>query len=266
MDGQRFDRLARLVATRRSAVRGVLAVAIGGSALVAADADARVATCRRGRQTCQRDNQCCSGNCATGPAIQLRDRNRCNCEEGLSRCGNACVDTSSDERNCGGCGVRCAAAEVCSDGECVCVPRCSADSCGKDDGCGGTCGPYFEPTSQTCMTAFELCDADYWFVAGERAECLVSPQGELDWLCDGGGGRGFEWGSSCTQTADCQSWCETTFPDNSGCVCVAYQFYLQPWNAYPHEDYSDGPYCMAMTGPSFGIEDVYAGVCGNYPI
>jgi hypothetical protein len=44
------------------------------------------------------------------------------CPLGTQLCDELCVDTSSDDLNCGGCNVTCAAMEVCSAG--VCTPTC----------------------------------------------------------------------------------------------------------------------------------------------
>ena len=49
------------------------------------------------------DGICIDGSCACPPAL---------------RCDGSCTDTLSDSNNCGGCGVRCAATEVCASGVC----------------------------------------------------------------------------------------------------------------------------------------------------
>jgi hypothetical protein len=63
-------------------------------------------------------------------------------------CGSSCVDTTSDNRNCGACGVACGAGESCQSSKCECRPtfkRCTgvcvdpqsdAANCG---GCGLAC-------------------------------------------------------------------------------------------------------------------------------
>jgi hypothetical protein len=177
MDGQRFDRLTRMIASRRGVVRGLAAVVIGGSALGVADADARISTCRRGRQTCQRDNQCCSGQCRRGIEVQLKDRNRCACEDGWHFCGHACIDPLNDEHNCGVCGARCPAGSTCCGGECVdlrdnerhcgacgndCASNieCVAGVC--DDPCTGTTGKVYIDNDGNIYTGF--VDSDYWDV------------------------------------------------------------------------------------------------------
>jgi hypothetical protein len=46
------------------------------------------------------------------------------CTMGLARCGAACVDTSSNASNCGGCGRACAMGQMCASGVCATVARC----------------------------------------------------------------------------------------------------------------------------------------------
>jgi hypothetical protein len=41
------------------------------------------------------------------------------CPAGQLNCGGACVDTSSDTANCGGCGRACAVRLLCVSGLCV---------------------------------------------------------------------------------------------------------------------------------------------------
>src|SRR5437667_9651196 len=38
---------------------------------------------------------------------------------GQTRCDSACVDTVTDVANCGGCGISCAAGELCTDAVCT---------------------------------------------------------------------------------------------------------------------------------------------------
>ncbi len=51
---------------------------------------------------------------------------------GTAFCGGACVDTLSDEENCGGCNTVCGPGQICSIGECV-------DSGSSGGGSGGAC-------------------------------------------------------------------------------------------------------------------------------
>lgn len=80
MDQCTFDGLSRRVsaaATRRGALRAVVAVGIGALLPGAASASQTVKGCRVPGQGCDRDVQCCSGQCRDG---------RCKCLERGKSC------------------------------------------------------------------------------------------------------------------------------------------------------------------------------------
>jgi hypothetical protein len=88
------------------------------------------------------------------------------CGDALEECGGACVDTSSDDRNCGACGASCAQAQVCAEGSCQC--QAGATLCGSQcsltqsdpANCGGCAGQ----GGQVCATG-EVCEAGQCKVA-----------------------------------------------------------------------------------------------------
>jgi len=93
------------------------------------------------------------------------------CGDGLTRCGDACRDVSSDPESCGGCGIRCAAGERCESG--ACVPACSADRvlCGticvdtsSDRSHCGACGV-------ACGMGEECCGGVCVDTAGNAEQC-----------------------------------------------------------------------------------------------
>lgn len=127
MDNRRFDLLARRLSTRISR-RGTLAVFLGGAAATVAGGEARAAdpartTCRAANGICRTNAQCCSGICDTSVVAHRTRRNRCGCPAPLTPCGSQCVDTQTSERNCGACGRRCPAGQICRDGACQ-MPSC----------------------------------------------------------------------------------------------------------------------------------------------
>jgi len=80
----------------------------------------------RCRCVCPPDKpQICGGVCrAKCPAGTTRDRGTCRCTrlrcgDRLTKCSGRCVDLRSDEKNCGGCGTRCGAGQVCRKSACV---------------------------------------------------------------------------------------------------------------------------------------------------
>jgi hypothetical protein len=133
MDGNRFDRLTRLLASatsRRNAVKGALGVAFGGAAAASIVDDGEAIQCRRGGSYCTRNSQCCSGTCRTGSRFPTKVRNRCSCGAGQADCGGSCV-TLGTNLNCASCGNKCKANEICLSGRCQNVIRCGDDYCDR---------------------------------------------------------------------------------------------------------------------------------------
>ena len=85
-----------------------------------------------GGATCADGEECCGGTC-NAPALCAGCAEDC-AASGTTCCSMECVDTQSDENNCGGCGVTCGAGQFCCGGTCTDE---SVDSCGQ--GCN-TCG------------------------------------------------------------------------------------------------------------------------------
>ena len=66
---------------------------------------------------------CASVKCGTD---QMCSNGTCMCKSGML-CGTSCVDTQSDQNNCGSCGTKCSADGACVDGACV-NPMCKPDT------------------------------------------------------------------------------------------------------------------------------------------
>jgi len=81
------------------------------------------------------------------------------CDPPDTECGDACIDTSSDPENCGGCGTECAVGEVCSSGTCT-TGGCPSGLTDCDGACVDTT---FDPSNcGACGTACadgEVCSA-----------------------------------------------------------------------------------------------------------
>jgi hypothetical protein len=88
-------------------------------------------------------------------------------------CGAACVDTQTDESNCGSCGTSCTGGQSCISGLCEdCRDACEVGSCGDFTQCGGGtltcaaatyCGANTEcgGNSCQCLTGYGNCDGDW---------------------------------------------------------------------------------------------------------
>lgn len=98
------------------------------------------------------------------------------CEATL--CDGACLNTTNDRFNCGGCGLVCTVANtICQAGACVCGPgfhECTGTCFADDDitHCGASCTACIFPTfavssvcadggcSATCSSSYTLCNAN----------------------------------------------------------------------------------------------------------
>ena len=140
MDGHRFDRMTKALAGGVSR-RGVLGGAAAGLAAGLLGRQSGEAAC--GPDQINRRGRCLCRTTGRPPGAD----GLCPCARGQTRCGDACVNTSRDDGNCGGCDQACAADEVCRAGVCVCVDdgqACGVAVCGTaTTNCGATvnCGP-----------------------------------------------------------------------------------------------------------------------------
>src|SRR5690606_36474091 len=66
----------------------------------------------------------CGGCGITCDAGQVCSEGVCTarCSNGLTQCGQGCIDTDADWYNCGGCGVRCQSGQACLAGLCTVTP------------------------------------------------------------------------------------------------------------------------------------------------
>jgi hypothetical protein len=89
---------------------------------------------------------------------------------GATACSGSCVDTSSDAKNCGACGVICAAAQACIAGACACSnggTLCSGscvDTLSDGNNCGA-CGAVCAG-GQTCQGGACACPSGSMFCGG----------------------------------------------------------------------------------------------------
>lgn len=96
-----------------------------------ADTRSDVKNCGRCGQSCLFDESCVSGRCALVSCVGASDGRSCNTGSGNGVCcHDKCVDTTSDEANCGQCGKGCAVGAECRASRCA-LPACAA---GKNAG------------------------------------------------------------------------------------------------------------------------------------
>jgi hypothetical protein len=165
MDQHRFDALAKLVgsgATRRGALALLAGLGLGSLSPTGTEAaksgkckpactecqTCNTGKCRRknGKKRCKKGTceplpngtACASPNGATGATCQ---NGTCTCP---TLCNGTCVDTQSDEANCGTCGKVCGTNQVCQRGFCFPKAACPATQVGAcipaQMLCGVACG------------------------------------------------------------------------------------------------------------------------------
>ena len=166
--------------SRRAALR-----LLGGGALGALlgriGVEGVEAACLKVPKPCAATKNCCQGATCVGSGRCVKNgrptgKCRCTCPSNLTECGGRCVDTQTDEGNCGGCGAagsafKCDSGETCQNGACSgggCGNPCQGRQCGEfPDSCGttidcGTCsgGNHCVESTCTCPPGTGACGFD----------------------------------------------------------------------------------------------------------
>jgi hypothetical protein len=118
-------------------------------------------------------------------------------------CNNQCVDTTSDQNNCGGCSMPCNSLTCCSS---TCVDTMGSD----DNNCGG-CGTICNGTCNSGVCTSSGCTVDIASCAHSpcvtgvalSATCDISDEGIVEFIC-------IEDASCCSSTWDstCVGWAQ----------------------------------------------------------
>lgn len=149
-------------------------------------------------------------------------------------CNGKCIPVSGDPKNCGGCGVVCAANQVCSAGACSgsCLPGLTA--------CNGTCSDT-ENDNANCGKCGNACPAKTGCVAGQ---CVPSLGGSGS--CVGNGppvGLGGTPAGCVAQTTFTWALCSCRDVSSSGAILT---------DGY---DSTRGPYAPGGLGGGIGIDE-----------
>lgn len=129
--------------------------------------------------------------------------------QGLTDCGEACVDIEIDVNNCGGCGVVCGGSAGCFGGMCLAPPVPACSSTAKAD-CGGVC-VYLNSDPNHCGACFNSCPLGGYCQGGictglNCLDGLTDCYGHCvdttsDWSNCGGCGLGCFAGTTCQNGA-----------------------------------------------------------------
>lgn len=136
-----------------------------------------------GRGYCSPDQDCCPGygcvdksdqcgGCAPCSPGKVCENGVCVCQDGLTLCGETCLDLARDERNCGFCGHRCDVVDPnrpdCCAGECV-NKRFHPHRCGQ---CNNRCQINESCIAGECRCTQECCNGnDSGVCTGPRFCC-----------------------------------------------------------------------------------------------
>jgi hypothetical protein len=124
-----------------------------------------------------------------GPDGHCNLDSRCNitcCGDSLTACKGSCVDTNTDNDNCGACGHACPSSQTCTGGVCTCINYMGTGCYWQETGSGAFC----------------------WVRASGFPRTIPSCQ-NLDSCSPNGGGAS---GGGCYRWADC-SLCSTIYPN-----------------------------------------------------
>ena len=99
--------------------------------------------------------------CQDGVCTDQREDGGATCTAGQTRCGSACVDTTTNLQHCGGCDKACGArGDRCVAGQCVCGAGASAETCGAGLDCvAGACRCVSGGRCSGCCADSDTCVA-----------------------------------------------------------------------------------------------------------
>jgi hypothetical protein len=173
------------------------------------------------------------------------------CPTGQLTCSGTCTATASDESNCGACGTKCGAGEVCSQGMC-------GTSCGGNSTKCGTKCVDTESSSTNCGACGTTCTAGQVCTAGA---CALS--------CGGGATK---CGTDCVDTdvdpancGGCGKTCATGYLCNAGTCGLTCPTSFTMCSAASGDAGADAgdagtsaPYCAKLT-----TDPLNCGACGK---
>lgn len=143
------------------------------------------------------DKACVGVICPAGATCQ---GGACQCLPGKERCGSACVNTKTDNLNCGGCDRACSAGTQCALGNCY-AQDCAGETCGPGFVCAGGQCTEAACVGVACPAGME-CTGGQCACTGPACECARDGEcPEMKPHCDREAGRC----AVCVTSTDCAS-------------------------------------------------------------